>query len=59
MNDPNVSPVELSTPSDASNRTRSAGVALDSGRAPLRILVAEDNGTLAPPADAGPAARRS
>jgi CheY-like chemotaxis protein len=44
MYDPHVSPVELSTPSAAN--TLSTGVAPDFGRAPLRILVAEDNGTL-------------
>jgi len=46
MYDPHVSPVELSTPSDANPRPRLPGVALDFGRAPLRILVAEDNRTL-------------
>ena len=46
MNDPHVSSVELSTTSDAGARPGVARVALDFGRAPLRILVAEDNRTL-------------
>src|SRR5262252_1207898 len=46
MYDPRVSPVELSTPSDASPRPRVTCVAPDFGRGPLRVLVAEDNHTL-------------
>ncbi len=46
MNDPYVSPVELSAPSDASARPFHARVGLDLERAPLRILDAEDNRTL-------------
>ena len=44
MNDPNVSPVELSAPSDVS--ARSTRVVLAFERRALRILVAEDNRTL-------------
>ena len=46
MNDPHVSPVELSATSDASPRPRVPRALLDFGRGPLRILVAEDNRTL-------------
>lgn len=47
MNDPYLSPAELALPSDASVRGQSSPrVTLDFARAPLRILVAEDNGTL-------------
>jgi len=46
MNDPHVSPVELSATSDASPYPRVPHAPLDFGRAPLRILVAEDNRTL-------------
>ena len=47
MNDTYLSPAELPVPSDASVRGhRSPRVTVDFARAPLRILVAEDNGTL-------------
>lgn len=47
MNDSYLSPAELALPSDASVRgQRSPRVTLDFARAPLRVLVAEDNGTL-------------
>lgn len=47
MNDTYLSPAELPVPSDASVRgQRSPRLTLDFARAPLRILVAEDNGTL-------------
>ena len=46
MNDPHVSPVELSATSDASPRPGVPHAPPDFGRSPLRILVAEDNRTL-------------
>jgi CheY-like chemotaxis protein len=46
MNDTHLSPAELPAPADASVHAPSARLGLDFGRTPLRILVAEDNGTL-------------
>jgi len=46
MNDPHVSPVQLSAAPEAAARPRRTRVVLDLERRPLRILVAEDNRTL-------------
>ncbi len=46
MNETQLSPAELPVPADASVRTCRTRASLEPGRAPLRILVAEDNRTL-------------